>query len=157
MSSSEPQIEPGAVSIREYQPQDFPRLCVLDRICFAPGIAYSPEEIAAAFGQARTFCLVAADQDEVIGFVLTHYRRAVGHIITIDIHPDYRGHGIGSRLMEMSERRLAELGIHRVVLEVAVSNQPAIAFYGGRGYLQQRLLPHYYRDHSDAFLMEKAL
>jgi ribosomal protein S18 acetylase RimI-like enzyme len=44
-----------------------------------------------------------------------------------------------------------------VILEVAVSNEHALAFYHSRGFFRRRLLPRYYRDGTDAYLLEKAL
>ncbi|MBI3933863.1 MAG: ribosomal protein S18-alanine N-acetyltransferase [Acidobacteria bacterium] len=153
----ERKAEPSAMRFREYEPGDFSRLCELDRICFPSAMAYDPEEIAAALLQPRAFCVVAEQDDQVVGFILLDYRRSVGHITTIDLHPDYRRRGLGGHLMEMGEQRLLKRGVRRVVLEVAVGNDPAIAFYQGRGFARQRLLRHYYRDGSDAYLMEKSL
>jgi ribosomal protein S18 acetylase RimI-like enzyme len=59
--------------------------------------------------------------------------------------------------MERCEQRLSALGARRVVLEVAVDNAAAIAFYTARGYARQRSLPHYYPDGTDAYSMSKAL
>jgi ribosomal-protein-alanine N-acetyltransferase len=131
-------------------------------MCFPEEIAYAPEEIAAALAHPHTFAVVAecpaATGHPVIGFVLASKDRAVlGHIITIDIQADFRRQGIGERLMEMGEQCLVGMGASRVVLEVAIDNQPAIAFYQARGYVTRRTLPRYYRDGSDAYLMEKAL
>ncbi|MBI2819608.1 MAG: ribosomal protein S18-alanine N-acetyltransferase [Acidobacteria bacterium] len=155
--STERKPEPLAVRFREYEARDFPSLCRLDQMCFPPAIAYDPEEIAAALVQPHTFCVVAEQDEQVVGFILLNYRRTVGHIITIDLHPDYRRRGLGSRFMKMAEQHLAELGVRRVVLEVATNNDAAIAFYRARGYSTQRILPHYYRDGTDAYMMEKVL
>jgi ribosomal-protein-alanine N-acetyltransferase len=162
MSLTDPNGATNGVRFRDYEARDFPRLCELDRLCFPLEIAYAPEEIAAALAHPRTFAVVAesptATEDSVIGFVLASRDRAsLGHIITIDIHADFRRRGIGERLMEMGEQRLASVGARRVVLEVAIDNEPAIAFYQARGYANRRTLPRYYRDGSDAYLMEKLL
>ena len=161
MSSSESMhdLQPDAntVRFREYAPRDFARICALDQLCFPSEIAYTPEEIAAALSQPRTLCIVSEQSGEVIGFILLQYRRSAGHIITIDLHPDVRRRGIGGRLMDLAEQRLVDCNVRRVVLEVATDNEPAMAFYRGRGYAILRLLPHYYRDETDAYLMEKAL
>lgn len=144
--------------LREYRPADFSRLCELDQMCFSEAVAYVPEEIAFSLAQPGTFAVVAEQDEEVVAFVLvSRRRRLLGHIITIDVHPEFRRRGIGAHLMEMAEQRLRKEGATRVVLEVATHNQPALAFYGARGFVQQRLLPRYYRDGSDAYLMEKAL
>ncbi|HWP83564.1 MAG TPA: ribosomal protein S18-alanine N-acetyltransferase [Terriglobia bacterium] len=148
---------PEELRFRDYQPRDFPRLCELDRLCFPPGIAYDPQEIAAALLQPRTFCIVAEHKERVVGFVLAHARRGTGHIITIDLHPDIRRRGVGSRLMELAELRMRQHGARRATLEVAADNEAAMAFYRARGYGVQRLLRRYYRNGTDAYLMEKPL
>jgi ribosomal-protein-alanine N-acetyltransferase len=145
------------VRFRDYEPEDFPTLCDLDKICFAPAIAYDPEEIAAALLQPRTFCIVAEERGHVIGFILLHYRRAIGHLITIDLSPAHRRRGLGSRLLKIAEDRLVAVGVGRLVLEVATNNEGAIEFYRNWGFAKQRLLPHYYREGTDAYLMEKLL
>lgn len=155
--STERDSELSAVRFRGYEPRDFTSLCRLDQTCFPPAIAYDPEEIAAALLQPRTFCIVAEQQNVVVGFILFHYRRAVGHLITIDLHPDHRRHGLGSRLLEMAEQQLRRKGVRRMILEVATNNEAAILFYRTHGFATQRLLPHYYREGTDAYLMEKAL
>jgi [ribosomal protein S18]-alanine N-acetyltransferase len=161
MSSSEPRTTVKTscrgVTLREFLPKDFKSICKLDEECFPPEIAYDPEEIAGALAQPHTFCIVAEREEQVIGFILVHYRRAVGHIITIDIRPDFRRGGIGNRLMDTAEKRFQQLGVRRVVLEVDLRNESAIAFYAARGYATRRILYHYYRDGSDAWLMEKPL
>ena len=154
MSSNE------AVSFRtrEYHPGDFPTLCLLDQMCFPEGIAYTPEEIALGLAQPGAFVLVAEVENQVVAFLLAYQKkRPVGHIVTIDVHPDFRQRGIGDQLMELAEQRLRQGGAMRIVLEVSVENDPALQFYAKRGYLTRRLLPHYYRDESDAYLMEKRL
>ena len=40
---------------------------------------------------------------------------------------------------------------------MGIYNEPAIAFYGERGFVRLRVLPHYYWDGSNADLMEKTL
>ncbi len=147
----------SSLRYREYQPSDFDRLCQLDSLCFPPEIAYSPEEIAAALADPAGFALVAESQEQAVAFVLVGTRRRLGHIITIDVHADFRRRGIGDQLMELAEERLRQRGATRLILEVAASNEAAIAFYRGRGFALRRLLPRYYRDGSDAHLMEKPL
>ena len=127
-------------------------------MCFAEAIAYAPGEIAEALTQPGTFALVAEQKEEVVAFVLASQgRRLLGHIITIDVHPDFRRRGIGDRLMALAEQHLRQQGATRVVLEVGIYNESAAAFYGERGFVRQRVLPRYYRDGSDAYLMEKIL
>ncbi|MBI3895690.1 MAG: ribosomal protein S18-alanine N-acetyltransferase [Acidobacteria bacterium] len=145
-------------SIREYQPADFPTLCTLDRLCFPEGIAYPAEEMALGLEQHGAFALVAEISGQVVGFILAHRRgRQWGHIITIDVHPQFQHQGLGARLMELAEQRLSKSGAIRLLLEVWVENRIAIQFYEKRGYAVRQVLSNYYRDGSDAYLMEKNL
>ena len=146
----------AAIHFREYEDRDFPWICKLDALCFVPGIAYSPEQIACALLQRGTFAAVAEHDGEVIAFVLAGRTRAGGHIITIDVHAAWRRQGVGERLMQIAEERLERQGARRVVLEVSTANEAAIAFYRKRGYGGERLLRRYYNDGSDAWRMEKA-
>ena len=144
--------------IREYLDTDFPYLCYIDQACFPETIAYTPEEIALGLAQRGAFALVAQKKNHIIGFILaSHQKRPVGHIITIDVLPDFRKLGIGSRLMMLAEQRLKEDQADRIALEVSVHNESAIRFYRTLGYTAKRLLREYYPDHSNAYLMEKSL
>ena len=150
--------EAASFRTREYRSGDFPTLCLLDQMCFPEGIAYTPEEIALGLAQPGAFVLVAEVENQVVAFLLAYQKkRPVGHIVTIDVHPDFRQRGIGYQLMELAEQRLRQGGAMRIVLEVSVENDPALQFYAKLGYLTRRLLPHYYRNESDAYLMEKRL
>lgn len=127
-------------------------------MCFPEEIAYAPEEIALALAQRGAFVCVAVVDERVVAFILAYQKKPlVGHIVTLDVHPDFRRQSIGYHLMERAEERLRQRGAARIILEVAVQNETAQRFYEKRGYLRQKLLRHYYADRSDAYLMEKAL
>ena len=154
--------EEGVFTIREYRPEDFSSICALDRLCFPEPIAYTPEDIALALIQRGAFAFVAEvperTEERVVAFVLAYQKKQlIGHIVTLDVHPDSRRQSIGHHLMERAEERLRERGAARIVLEVNVANDTALRFYEKRGFLRQRLLRHYYPDRSDAYLMEKTL
>jgi ribosomal-protein-alanine N-acetyltransferase len=128
----------------------------LDRLCFPEAIAYTPEEIALALVQRGAFAFVAEVDERVVAFILAYQKKPlIGHIVTVDVHPDFRRQSIGYHLMERAEQRLRERGAVRIILEVSVANDTALRFYEKRGYLRQKLLRHYYADRSDAYLMEK--
>ena len=126
-------------------------------MCFPERIAYAPEEIALALNQRGAFVCVADVDERVVAFILAYQKKPlIGHIVTLDVHPDFRRQSMGHHLMERAEGRLRQRGAARVVLEVAVENETAQRFYEKRGYLREKLLSHYYADRSDAYLMGKA-
>ncbi len=157
--------------MREAQPEDFETLWRIDQNCFPPGIAYSRFELAAYVRRRKAFTLVAetgsAETDGktgsdsatvVAGFIVAESnRREEGHIITIDVLPVYRRSGLGSKLLSAAEQRLRAIACQKVLLETAVDNSPAIAFYKRHDYHVVRTIPRYYPDNVNALVLQKDL
>ncbi len=154
-------------TIRDYRAADFQRLWEIDQICFAPGIAYTQMDLTGFLGRRGKIALVAEHTSRVAelpearriaGFLVAHSRAKAGRILTIDVLPEARGHGLGTLLMEECEERLRARGCEQVWLETAVNNEAALRLYQKLGYQILRTLPEYYASHSlDAFLMGKQL
>lgn len=141
---------------------DFEALYELDQQCFEAGIAYSRTELFAFLSVPHCIALLAeSTSGAVIGFIIAEVRRKrekrVGHIVTIDVHESMRRKGLGRALLFAVEKRLKEMGIDRVRLEVAVDNAGAQAFYTREGYEGIGRIEGYYLDRIDAFVMEKRL
>ena len=143
--------------IREYRPADFDNLWRMDQDCFAPGIAYSKQELKTYIRSKSTFTLVGVDaKDSIRGFIVAHVSQ-IGHIITIDVAQEARRSGLGSLLLLSAERRLREGGSHAIGLETAVDNVTALAFYKRHGYHVVRTWPRYYSNGVDALVLRKDL
>ncbi len=94
----------------------------------------------------------------IAGFVTFHYQRqGYGHIITIDVHPDARRHRLGTMLIQAACERLRKMTAFMVVLEVAVNNHSALAFYDRHGFSRVKVLERYYNRDVDAIFMTKRL
>jgi [ribosomal protein S18]-alanine N-acetyltransferase len=144
--------------IRDFKPEDFEKLWRLDQECFAPGIAYSKQELRAYIRHRGAFTLVAVDPDEgkTQGFIVAH-AGPTGHIVTIDVSQKARRAGVGSTLLRSAEERLRDAGSQAVGLETAVDNLAALSFYKRHGYMVIRTWPHYYSNGVDALVLKKAL
>ena len=144
--------------IREYRPGDFETLWQIDQTCFARGISYTRRELAFYIARKLGFTLVAEREGKIVGFVvIDRDRRGQGHVITIDVLPEERRSGLGSLLMAAAEERLLSLGCSLVVLETAVDNAAALAFYKRHGYSVIHTIPRYYLDSVDALVLSKDL
>jgi len=154
--------------IRPYRAADFDRLWQIDQACFAPGIAYSQMELSGFITRRNAITLVAehgspdhqkASRPEgVIAFAVAQPYRKSGRILTLDVLPEARRFGLGSRLMLECEARVRQRGCTEMFLETAVDNEAALKLYHKHGYRILRTLPGYYHAHGlDAFLMGKEL
>jgi ribosomal-protein-alanine N-acetyltransferase len=159
-------------ALRDFRREDFDSLWRIDQECFEPGIAYSRMELAAYIRLRGAFTVVAeplpggqerlANNTEsppkVLGFIVAQAnRRRVGHILTIDVPPASRRLGVGSKLLAEAEDRLRAAASSRVVLETAVDNSSALAFYKRHDYSVVKTIPRYYSNGVDAFVLEKEL
>lgn len=153
----------AVVTLREYRPQDFERLLEIDQACFVNGIAYSEREMRHFLSRPSAVRLVGEQSGKIQGFIIAdqfHPRRSprqMGQIITIDVLPEARRSGLGSRLLDAAEEKLKEDGCTYVSLETAVDNLGAMRFYKKHGYVGLKILPNYYLDSLDALLMGKKL
>ena len=155
---TEPIKRPVQFHLREFAPADLETLWRLDQVCFTRGIAYSKTELAHYIRQPRAFTIVAESAAGISGFiVMEHDAKGTGRIITIDVHPETRRHGLGTLMMKAAEERLRALQCERIILEVAVDYLPAIRFYKRHGYSVAGTIARYYLDSLDALRMEKKL
>lgn len=159
-------IERAGFAIRDYRPEDFELLWRIDQRCFPAGISYSQSDLDSFIADRDAVTLVAefsdtdsASGDRIAGFVVAHATGpGYGRVLTLDVVPEARRFGLGSRLMNACEERLRALECKEVYLETAVNNEAALRLYRKLGYEVLRVLPQYYSSHSlDAFQMGKKL
>jgi ribosomal-protein-alanine N-acetyltransferase len=105
--------------------------------------------------------MIAESEGQVAGFCVVDWKlesgRKIGHFITIDVAPELRRNGLGRRLMETGEAKLAAMGCVAITLEVAANNPGAQAFYERLGYHRTGWIPGYYADGTNGLVMRKAL
>ncbi|MBD2327560.1 ribosomal protein S18-alanine N-acetyltransferase [Alkalinema sp. FACHB-956] len=78
------------------------------------------------------------------------------HITILAVHPDYRGHGLGQRLLWALLKSAVARGLTRSTLEVRVSNTAAIGLYKKFGFQEVGLRKKYYSDNQeDALILWK--
>lgn len=79
-----------------------------------------------------------------------------GHITNIAVHPEFRGIGLGEKLVDALIDEAKKKGIHAMTLEVRVSNEPAINLYKKKGFVSVATRKGYYQDTGeDALIMWK--
>ena len=85
------------------------------------------------------YAAAAFDGEALVGAILAYqgeygYFPDSTYIDACVIDKDYRGQGIGSKLMKFFDQKLREAGVKTVVLHVNKNNQNAQRLYAARGY-----------------------
>ena len=97
-------------------------------------------------------------RERIAGFVVVElHREGYGHVITLDVRREFRRHRLGTLLLQAAEDRIRKLGGFMMVLETAVNNAAALAFYERHRYKILRRLPRYYAHNLDALFLTKRL
>ena len=89
------------------------------------------------FCDGEDVIFVAESAGSVIGYISIESHREDRSFIYIDdfcVDSSYRGNGIGSKLIKISEEYSTEIGISSACLHVDKTNTSAIRFYGRLGY-----------------------
>ncbi len=88
---------------------------------------------------------VRAPPPEPAGFVLCHLVADQCEILSLGVAPDYRGKGIGARLVEAAVDKSHTLGAKQLFLEVAEDNETARWLYTAHGFIPVGRRPGYYK------------
>ncbi|MDR1207667.1 MAG: GNAT family N-acetyltransferase [Rickettsiales bacterium] len=124
------------------------KLAELHKLCF-PGRPWPASEFASLKESGAE--IIASDH----GFIVWRSAADECEIITIGVHPDYRGAGIASAMLALMEQDIKGKTV-KIFLEVSADNRPARALYEKHGYVQVGIRPKYYNG-IDAVLMQKVM
>jgi [ribosomal protein S18]-alanine N-acetyltransferase len=95
-----------------------------------------------------------ADGASIIGMIVIWVILDEAHVATIAVHPDYRGHRIGQKLLANGLAAAYERGARLAYLEVRKGNITAKNLYEKFGFKVVGDRPRYYKDNNeDALLM----
>ncbi len=133
--------------------RDLNALRDLEKICF-PLDAWSIFDLVAVLTFPNVIRLKAEENEKMIGFIAGDPRPSQGFswIATVGVLPGYRRQGIGRALLNQCEEQLPT---PRVRLSVRKENANAIQLYRDEGYQTINVWKKYYKDGSDAVIMEK--
>lgn len=158
MSQPAQVIDTQGLKFRRMKVEDVPRVREIDVLSFTlpwPEKSYLFELTK----NPATLAWVAEinSQDNipnVIGMAVVWIVVDEAHIATIAIHPDYRGKGIGQKLLTETLRQAIQRGVVQATLEVRENNVLAQQLYIKFGFKIVGRRSHYYKDNNeDAVLM----
>ena len=130
------------------------QVAALEKICFTD--PWSEMSIASELQNLWSYWLVALEGDRVIGYVGSQSSIDEADIMNVAVHPDFRRQGIAEALINRLVADLKERDIHALLLEVRVSNTPAITLYEKLGFSQVGRRKNYYHNpKEDALILRK--
>lgn len=147
------------IVLRPTRMEDLDALVALEQPCFA-GDRLSRRSFRRWLSQAPGGLVVAdAGAGGLAGYALVILRRnsPLARLYSIATHPDFRGQGLGARLVGAAEAYAGEHGRRYLRLEVRRDNRAAIRLYERLGYTLFGHVADYYEDHEDALRLQKLL
>ncbi|HUT54210.1 MAG TPA: GNAT family N-acetyltransferase [bacterium] len=146
------------MTIRDLSLSDLDAVTAIDRVCFPPPVAFPRELFEECLDRNDTLSLGIERDGRLAAFaVINRSGPSALQIITIDVLPEFRRQGLADALMQEAMAAARANGIKRIVLQAAVDNDPAIALYKKWGFRIKAVLPDYYGQGKDAFLMDREI
>ncbi len=144
------------MQFRSWNEKDLPILAKIEGRCF-PCDAWSEEMLSGVLTTPYQWSLLAEEDGKIYGYACLFSLFETAELLNIAVDTAYRGRGIGEKLLMAVHEKAKAMGAERILLEVRVSNAPAIAMYEKHGYIKIAVRKRYYANGEDADIMEKKI
>lgn len=139
-----------SVVIRDYDVKDFRDIVEIDAEAFGNRNPVYDTYVYVTFGSDL---IVADTGGKVVGYIALMDLGKDAKIISFAVKKEFRRKGIGTKLLKTAIERCKQRGKERILLEVRVSNTVAQRLYKKNGFKIVDVIPNYYNDGEDAYLM----
>ena len=133
-------------------PAEIDAITVIELACFGTD-AWSEALVTAAVEGERSTVLV----EDLDAYGAISVAGDVADLERIAVMPSRRRQGVARRVLDALCAAAGAQGATRMLLEVAVDNDAAVAFYEAYGFTTISRRADYYRGGSDAFVMQLEL
>lgn len=145
------------VTLRSAGEADVPPLTALERDAFGPD-AWSATAVAAELtGPGRTSVVAEDDAGVLVGYAVTRTAGDVADLQRVVVAESARRAGVATTLLTHLAACAAGEGARRLLLEVSEVNAAAVACYRRLGFVEIDRRRRYYRDGTDALVMQREL
>lgn len=144
------------LEVRKIDENDINKIAALEREIFSD--PWSANAIGETLSQKNTVLLGAWQNEHLAGYLIVYYVLDEGEIARIAVESSCRRQGVAGHMMLALENFCEEKGIVNLMLDVRESNEAAIAFYKGCGFVEDGIRKDFYTDpKEDAILMSRQL
>ena len=131
-----------------------PQVAELEKACFND--PWSLRSFESEVANPLSLWLVAEEDGKVVGYIGSQSVLGQADIMNVAVNADYRRRGIGRELVLALVEELKKQGVTIAMLEVRVSNAPAITLYESLGFTKVGCRKNYYfHPKEDAYIMRK--
>ena len=146
------------IELRQLELGDLSAIDEIERMSYPT--PWSRSMFAGELAKPSSICLGAFDVDgeegTLVGYLIVSRYVDAWHVMNVAVHPDHRGRGIASNLIERLFELTADDARRGYTLEVRVSNATAIRLYERLDFRARGIRRGYYTDNrEDALIMWK--
>ena len=140
------------IIIAPLEKQDIIHVAMLEATCFS--MPFTEKALSELFLNTSWHFFVAKQGNNVVGYISFYCIIDETEIVNVCVLPEYRGQGIGRRLTQCAIDFNTEIKGTKVMLEVRISNTPAIKLYESLGFIPVGVSKNHYKmPTEDALLM----
>ena len=143
---------------RQLTEEDLPAVVALEASSFST--PWTADQYRAVLRQGGCALFGAVDDGVLAGYIAVTVQPSIGEmeVYNIAVAPASRRRGIGKKLLRLALEAAARNRVEQAILEVRVSNTPAIALYRSLGFTQVGTRTGYYHDTGeDALVLARSL
>jgi ribosomal-protein-alanine N-acetyltransferase len=145
------------IALRLYRPDDLAAMVALDALCFDPVFLFGRRAMRRFAEAPGAITLLAEANNDLVGFCIVHMQQRSGYIVTLDVAPHCRRHGLARSLMREIESSAQAAGADAMELHVFTENAAAIRFYEKIGYTMSGTAKDFYASGLSAWIYRKQL
>jgi len=144
------------VKIRKVHSDDLDRVTEITKDSFPD--TWTKSYFEKLYRQYSETFFVAEINKKVVGYILGYLKsEKLGWIKAVAVSPDFRGQGIGNKMINFITHRLREAGAEKIGLRTRTSNQGGISLYQKLGFKTTGAIKDYFPNGEDAYILEKKL
>ena len=144
------------ISFRMALAKDISRLVEVEEVCFDYD-QLDKRKFRYFIQKGHDDLIVQTLEEVIVGYALLLFKKgsSLARLYSIAVLPEYKGMGLGQKLLEEVEIRAQEKDCSYIRLEVKKSNVRALQLYKKMGYLEFAIKAHYYDNNENAICLEK--
>ncbi len=139
------------MTIRNMTAEDIKAVAEIEQTCFSH--PWSENSIRESFENHCNHFYIADVQGENAGYIGVSVMADEGYILNVAVLPQFRGQGVGRKLVEKVLDMAKESNLVFVTLEVRISNETAINLYTKAGFEKVGERKNYYSNPTENALL----